>query len=249
LQEKFHLHLLRNYHSQQIKQLAKAELSIAIPMKSTSTPKICTSVVASDYATCCSMVQSSAMVELRLDLMQLGLEQVGQLLRYPAVAVATCREGAFGNSERAQQLQFAIRHGANYVDIEVEADEAYRRALVELAKRHGCKVIISYHNFEQTPGVPEMRQAIADCRSMNADVVKLVTTARSAHDSARVLSLYEGEENLVAFAMGNAGKITRVACLYLGAPFTYASSALGLEAAPGQIAAARMCAILRQLDE
>jgi 3-dehydroquinate dehydratase type I len=220
-----------------------------MPMKSVSNPKICVSVGGSDYAACCRMVRSCAMAELRLDLMQLDLEQVGQLLRHPALTVATCREGTFGNDERSQQLQFAIRHGASYVDIEVEADEAYRRALVEVAKRHGCKVIISYHNFEQTPGAPEMRQIIADCRSMSADVVKLVTTARSAHDSAKVLSLYEGEENLVAFAMGDAGKITRVACLYLGAPFTYASPALGLEAAPGQIAAERMSLILQQLDD
>ncbi|MDR2813842.1 MAG: type I 3-dehydroquinate dehydratase, partial [Prevotellaceae bacterium] len=127
--------------------------------------------------------------------------------------------------------------------------EAYRKTLVELAKKHGCKIIISYHNFEQTPGLPEMRQIVADSRSMGADVVKLVTTARSTHDSARVLSLYEGEKNLVAFAMGHEGRVTRVACLYLGAPFTYASPALGLEAAPGQIAADRMSIIFRQLDD
>lgn len=220
-----------------------------MPMKNVSNPKVCISVGASGYSACCSMVRSSAMVELRLDLMQLDLEQVEQLLRYPATAIATCRKGKFGDAERAQQLQFAIRHGASYVDIEVEADEAYRSALVELAKSYGCKVIISYHNFEQTPGVPEMRQVVADCRRMSADVVKLVTTARSVRDSARVLSLYGEEDNLVAFAMGNAGRITRVACLYLGAPFTYASPAPGLEAAPGQIAAERMSAILRQLDD
>ncbi|MDR0567320.1 MAG: type I 3-dehydroquinate dehydratase [Prevotellaceae bacterium] len=218
-------------------------------MKNVSDPRICISIGASGYSACCSMVRSSAMVELRLDLMQLDLEQVGQLLRYPAPAVATCRRGKLGDAERLQQLQFAVRHGAAYVDVEVEADDAYRSELVELAKRCGCKVIVSYHNFEQTPGAPEMRRVVADCRSMGADVVKLVTTARSANDCARVLSLYEGEENLVAFAMGSAGRITRVACLYLGAPFTYASPEPGMEAAPGQMAAERMSAIFRQLDD
>ncbi|MDR0712101.1 MAG: type I 3-dehydroquinate dehydratase [Prevotellaceae bacterium] len=211
-------------------------------------PQICVSLAASGYADCCNMAQSSAMIELRLDLMPLELEQIEQLLHYPALTVATCREGKFGKLERLRRLQFAIRHGATYVDIEVEADEIYRKTLVEFANKHGCKVIISYHNFEQTPSLPEMRKIIADCRSMNADVVKLVTTARSTHDSARVLSLYEGESSLVAFAMGDAGKITRVACLYLGAPFTYASPAAGLEAAPGQITADDMNLIIQKFS-
>ncbi|MDR3187857.1 MAG: type I 3-dehydroquinate dehydratase [Prevotellaceae bacterium] len=209
---------------------------------------VCTSIITSDYSACCRIAQRSAMVELRLDLMQLGLEQVKQLLCYPSLSVVTCRGGKFGDAERLQQLQFAVRHGASYVDVEVEASEAYRQPLVELAKEHGCKVIISYHNFEQTPALPELRQIAARCRSVGADVVKLVTTARSAHDSARVLSLYEGEKDLVAFAMGDAGKITRVACLYLGAPFTYASSSAGLEAAPGQITAEHMNEIARLIN-
>ncbi|MDR3366130.1 MAG: type I 3-dehydroquinate dehydratase [Prevotellaceae bacterium] len=218
-------------------------------VKNVASPKICISIGVSDYAECCGIAQRSAMFELRLDLMQLEPAQLERLLRYPALTVATCREGKYGDAERLQLLQFAVRSGASYVDVELEADETYRRTLVELAKKHGCKIIISYHNFEQTPTLPEMRQIIAECRSKGADVVKLVTAARSAHDSARILSLYEGEKSLVAFAMGDAGKITRVAGLYLGAPFTYASPALGLEAAPGQIAAERMSAILRLLND
>jgi 3-dehydroquinate dehydratase-1 len=211
-------------------------------------PRICVSITTPDITDCHSIVQNSAMVELRLDLMQLDLEQVKQLLRYELPTIATCREGKFDRSERLQQLQFAIRNGANYVDIELESDEAYRTALVKLAKEYGCKIIISYHNFEQTPDLPEMRKIIADCRGMDADVVKLVTAARSAHDSARVLSLYEDESNLVAFAMGSAGKITRLACLYLGAPFTYAAPASGMEAAPGQISAQDMNLMIQRFE-
>jgi 3-dehydroquinate dehydratase type I len=188
------------------------------------------------------------MVELRLDLMLLNVEQVKELLHCRIPTIATCREGKLSASERLQQLQFAIRHGASYVDIEVESDKTYREALAGLARECGCKIIISYHNFEQTPSLPEMRKTIARCRGMNADVVKLVTTARTVHDSARVLSLYEGENNLVAFAMGNAGAATRLACLYLGAPFTYASPASGLEVAPGQITAEDMNVMAQTLN-
>ncbi|MDR2814022.1 MAG: hypothetical protein LBB79_05145, partial [Prevotellaceae bacterium] len=71
------------------------------------TNRICVSIGASDYAACCKVAQGSAMFELRLDLMPLDLEQVRQLLRYPALTVAACREGKFDAPERLQLLQFA----------------------------------------------------------------------------------------------------------------------------------------------
>ena len=45
----------------------------------------------------------------------------------------------------------AIEAGARYVDVEVQADEAYRRDIIEKARIHGCKVIISFHDFQATP--------------------------------------------------------------------------------------------------
>lgn len=176
------------------------------------------------------------MVELRLDLMQLSNEQVSRLLRQGSETVVTFREGKCSEAERQQALNYAISNGAGYVDVEMEANEPYRKAIVQHAKQTGCKVIISYHNFESTPDSAALRNIIRQCRAMDADVVKLVTTANSATDNARILSLYENERDLIAFAMGEEGKLSRFACLFLGAPFTYASAAKGSEAAPGQLA-------------
>ena len=64
--------------------------------------------------------------------------------------------------------------------------------------------------------------------------VKIVTTAKSTDDSARILQLYnkKGKVNLVAFAMGDLGRTSRILSLFLGSPFTYVS--LGKPIAPGQ---------------
>ncbi|MDR3329048.1 MAG: type I 3-dehydroquinate dehydratase [Prevotellaceae bacterium] len=205
-------------------------------------PLICLSLTTSTFSECLKVARGSEMLELRLDLMQATPQQVQQLLRLGVPTVATCREGRHSQAERLQLLQLAIREGATCVDVEVEADEAYRHALIATARAHGCKVIVSYHNFEETPALTELRRVGGCCRRQGADVVKLVTTARAKQDCARLLSLY-GEDNsgsLVAFAMGSIGKITRVACLYLGAPFTYAAAAEGSEAAPGQMTAGDM---------
>jgi 3-dehydroquinate dehydratase type I len=188
---------------------------------------------------------TAKMAELRLDLMQLHVTQIEKLLQQKIPTVVTCREGKYNRSERLELLRLAIQNGASYVDIEVEAEESYRKSLIEIAQKHRCKAIISYHNFDCTPSHSELRNIISSCHSMGAAVVKLITAAQSAQDSARILSLYETEKNLVAFAMGEAGKITRLACLYLGAPFTYASMGAGKEAAAGQMTAESMKEIVR----
>ena len=198
--------------------------------------KICTSITTTDFNKACLLIDRSQMVELRFDLMQMSREQLGRLLQQGAETVVTFREGKYSEAERQQALMEAISNGASYVDVEVEAGEQYRQAIIQHAQQNGCKVIISYHNFVSTPDTATLKNIAQECRGKGADIVKLITTANSAADSARVLSLYENEEGLVAFAMGEEGKISRFACLFLGAPFTYASAEKGSEAAPGQLA-------------
>ena len=52
------------------------------------------------------------------------------------------------------------------------------------------------------------------------------------------------KQNLIAFAMGDSGKMSRILCLYLGAPFTYVS--LGKPVAPGQFSLDQIKKILNK---
>ena len=67
-----------------------------------------------------------------------------------------------------------------------------------------------------------------------SSTVKIVTTANNTDDATRLLELYSKKDktNLISFAMGDSGRISRILCLYLGSPFTYVS--LGKPVAPGQ---------------
>ena len=66
-----------------------------------------------------------------------------------------------------------------------------------------------------------------------SDNVKVVTMAKSINDAARVLSLYNNNNiKLIAFSMGNYGRMSRILCLLLGSPYTYVS--FGKPIAPGQ---------------
>ena len=64
--------------------------------------------------------------------------------------------------------------------------------------------------------------------------VKMVTMAKTISDGSRILSLYNNGKGvkLIAFSMGNFGRMSRLLCLLLGSPYTYVS--LGKAVAPGQ---------------
>ncbi|MGL4956907.1 MAG: type I 3-dehydroquinate dehydratase [Bacteroidales bacterium] len=196
---------------------------------------ICLSITSSNFEQCQNLLQGSRMAELRLDLMQLPLEQVQALLQMGITCVVTCRPCTHLSISPLAYLRYAIQQGAKYVDIELEASEEQRLALIAEARKYGCRVILSYHNFSGTPCLEDLRSIVAQCRAMGADIVKLITTAQHSHDVARLLSLYEGESNLIAFAMGALGQISRFACLHLGAAFTYVSADKETEAAPAQL--------------
>jgi 3-dehydroquinate dehydratase type I len=95
----------------------------------------------------------------------------------------------------------------------------------------------------------ELYKQINDCYDLGADIAKIVTLSVSASDNVRLLSLYSVNKPLVAFGMGDAGKITRIMAPFLGAEFTFASMDDGYETAAGQIPYSRMKALLSFLKE
>lgn len=149
--------------------------------------------------------------------------------------------GLFSGSEeeRIRLLEKAISAGADYVDIELRTDPVLRDAIVKKVRKTGTKLIISYHDFFCTPEKEKLIDVFYAERRAGADIGKIVTMAEGPQDVLKVFSLYfksldEGFP-LIAFCMGVLGKMSRLACLALGAYLTYASIDRGHEAAPGQI--------------
>jgi len=210
---------------------------------------ICVSLGGMPFGTCLQLASAWQLVEIRFDLMNLDPEKIDILAMQCRQWIATCRPGKHTERERTVLLAAAIRAGATYVDIEYEAEPTYRQTLVDLAKQCCCKVIISYHNFESTPDTDTLNQIIRHATVMGADYVKLAVTACSEADCARVMSLYERHDHLIAFAMGETGKITRIAAPFLGAAFTFASIDETHLTAPGQLTASQMDEIFRILGK
>ena len=107
--------------------------------------------------------------------------------------------------------------------------------LVDFLASQPTPILISWHDFKCTPPNNQL-QDILNGIKIFGKYAKIVTTARDTHDAFRVLELYESVTGLelIAFAMGEFGIVSRILCTMAGnAPFTYA--ALNGHIAPGQL--------------
>jgi len=203
---------------------------------------ICISIQEKHRGKATSLANTATMAEIRIDLAGFKPKDVEFIFsKADSFLIATCRpEIVEDETLRIELLKTAIEHGADYVDVEIEASKAVKDAIIPFAKANNCKVIVSYHNYENTPTIDELEKIIADCYSAGADIAKIATTAVTKQDSARILSLYSTERELVALAMGEEGRITRVANIALGSPFTFACVDEEQITAPGQMTTEEM---------
>lgn len=208
---------------------------------------ICVSIAERDLNRCKDALLDSELAELRIDLIDFSESEIKELFALPVDIIATCRPGTKSESQREAILLSAISSGAAYVDIEVDADIDYFFRIRDKAKQQNCKLIVSYHDLKHTPQIAELEDILGQCLRMEADIAKLACRVHSPADCARILSLYQEERTIIAFGLGKMGSFTRIASLFLGAPFTYAALAPGKETADGQLDRQRLKNILDAL--
>ena len=225
---------------------------------------ICTTIQNRTAEQIVEALEQCEMAEIRLDRCSLSLREIEDVFTSDVPLVATCRISEVMASEPSLQdpslseqsrevkamqlaekrLVKAVEAGARYVDVEIEAPKHMSKRVRQAAHESGTVFIRSYHDFEGTDSVPALKALVEKCRYHGADVVKLVTTAKCAEDVERVMSLYEwahGEDiELIAFCMGEAGRQSRMDCLKMGSPYTYAALTADEAAAPGQWPAEQM---------
>lgn len=135
------------------------------------------------------------------------------------------------SQEVESKLITAIHAGAAFVDLEIEAPPMMSKRLRRETRENGTVFVRSYHDFNGTDSVEALKALTEKCFAIGADIAKIVTMAvpctgdNQSSDVDRVLSLNDHFDpaKLIAFAMGDAGKTSRIQCLAKGSPFTYAS--------------------------
>ncbi len=185
-------------------------------------------------------LKKSDYVELRFDFLK--TEQIPQILENVKKdlkkIVCTLRPKSEGGKftgtekERISILKLIAEYNPFLLDVEFNTMKRNKN-LVKYLKSTKTNLLISGHDFKKTPTLVELKNKLNQMSKFSSNV-KIVTTAKSTDDSTRVLQLYskKGKTNLIAFAMGDPGRTSRILSLYLGSPYTYVS--LGKAVAPGQ---------------
>ena len=233
---------------------------------------ICTVLKDKNFDELLSAIDECQMAEIRLDSCEITEDEIDELFSSADIPlVATCRIAETtkkhpGMSPVAvaalceKRLVAAIKAGASYADLEIEAPKENVKRIKAACTDNGTLLIRSFHDFTGTDSVEALKAVVEKCVYHGADIVKIATTATSEEDAARVLALYDDpsvltppqtgrhaapapettEGRLIAFCMGEKGRTSRMECLKKGAPFTYASLNENETAAPGQQTASEM---------
>lgn len=224
------------------------------------TPAICGAVTAEKVdemkaGIAKAIEQGADLIELRVD----GLhDQAGweELLPVKVPVILTNRlereGGGFKGDEnkRIEVLFQGVARGVSCIDIELSTPEPLRERVVSQAKKSGVAVIISCHNFSITPSIEVMTGTAKRLAGAGCDIAKIVTLAEDTEDALRMIDFLAQVQDevavpIIAFAMGDAGKITRIAAPILGSPIVYAAA--GKATAPGQLDVATMKRLLHEL--
>jgi 3-dehydroquinate dehydratase-1 len=210
---------------------------------------ICVSIGVKNFEKCQEYLSKFEIAEIRLDLTEFSDAETEQIFSLKKKLIATCRPGKFNEQQRMHKLKTAINAGASFVDIEYESPVPYRNELMKYARKHRCDVIISYHNFECTPSLRDLRKIMEDGFAMGANLVKIATMVKYNRDNSKILSLYEAPGRLVAIGMGELGKISRIVAPFLGAEFSFASPDEGEATTPGQIKYSKLNEFIMKIQE
>jgi len=104
------------------------------------------------------------------------------------------------------------------------------------------KVIVSYHNYEETPDLEAVLLMLREAHPQ-ACFYKIATMARSTLDSLRMLSFLQRHPQVIGLCMGELGTVTRICAPIFQVPLMYAPLREEDKNAPGQLLASQLCEI------
>ena len=189
------------------------------------------------------------------------MEQTAKILRQQmgdCPILFTCRteDGRFSISIRdyIELNKRMIATGCiDLVDVELFMGDMVCRELVEYAHAHHVAVVISNHEFEQTPDVDVMVRRLQSMRYLGADVPKIAVMPKNNRDVLKLLQATDtfnqwfGDCPIITMSMGKMGVISRLCGETFGSALTFAT--VGKASAPGQISVDEVETILDILHQ
>ncbi|HFI0420429.1 TPA: type I 3-dehydroquinate dehydratase [Streptococcus suis] len=163
--------------------------------------------------------------------------------------IRTTREGGYldlADQEYVDLIkEVAALYQPDYIDFEYYSYQSVFEQMLEFPN-----LVLSYHNFEETPA--NYLEIMSELTSLSPAVVKMAVMANSEQDVLDVMNYTRGfktlnaEQTFATIAMGELGKITRIAGVITGSCWTFAS--LDEVSAPGQMSLANTRKFLEILE-
>lgn len=137
------------------------------------------------------------------------------------------------------------------IDIELFTGEEVVKELVAFAHKHQVKVVMSNHDFNQTPSKEEIINRLCKMQELNADLPKIAVMPKIAKD---VLTLLEATNDMVTqyadrpiitMSMARLGTVSRLVGEVFGSALTFGAAKMA--SAPGQLSANKLYEILHTM--
>nr|ABA54867.1 putative 3-dehydroquinate dehydratase/shikimate dehydrogenase [Fagus sylvatica] len=139
--------------------------------------------------------------------------------------------------KRLDALRLAMEFGADYIDVELQVAQEFNESIYG-KKPEMFKVIVSSHNYQNTPSVEDLGNLVARIQATGADIVKFATTALEITDVARIFQIIVHSQvssvPIIAIVMGERGFISRILCPKFGGFLSFGTIESGIVSAPGQ---------------
>ena len=163
--------------------------------------------------------------------------------------IRTTREGGKLELTDAEYIALikdvAAIYSPDYIDFEYFTRKAVFDQMLEFSN-----LVLSYHNFEETP--ENLMELLSEMTNLTPRVVKVAVMPKHEQDVLDLMNFtrgfkaYNPEQEFVTMSMGKLGRLSRFAGDLVGSSWTFAS--LDNASAPGQVGLADMRRIREVLD-
>ncbi|TYB30405.1 MAG: type I 3-dehydroquinate dehydratase [Candidatus Mcinerneyibacterium aminivorans] len=167
-------------------------------------------------------IQKYENVELRLDLLELSDKQYEDILSKHKSLIVTCRKTQENKDKRVGYLLKAVENDVDYIDIDIMSKKNIIKNMKKNMKKSNTQLIISFHDYNNTPKDMYLKKIIKKALNMGADFVKIATNIKSNSDMIRLLNLARNN-NVIPVGMGDRGKISRIINSLADVPIVYTS--------------------------
>lgn len=142
----------------------------------------------------------------------------------------------------------SLEEKAELVDMELLGFYGRNREMMEILKKTGTRVILSFHDFHSTPSGERIQNLFRSMKEAKADIGKIAVMPVTEKD---VETLAEGARlagkeldlEIIAISMGELGRETRTDLSLTGSTMTF--GALSAGSAPGQVEAVELAQLLK----